>query len=160
MKSILLSIAIAASVLASADELKIEEKLLAAAKKALSASVDEDDLPTTIASGLWNSEKTALAVVHHRSKGSIVYIFIRQKTGEYLAVDASDVESGNFGKLGFKRTHYDRFKTELVEWMKSEDSKLQIFVRTRAWKNGVRYTASEPLLIASDGTVFWNLNHW
>jgi hypothetical protein len=157
MKKLLIVIAITASILPTtmADESKINDKLMAAARHALSSTMDKKALDTMILGGLWNTNKTALVASHHKSGGSVVYIFIRQASGDFLPVDVSRVEEGNFGRLGFRRTHYHRFETVPTEWSKRDDSKLQVWIRTRAWKNGQRFTVAEPVLVASDGTIFW-----
>jgi len=73
-----------------------------------------------------------------------------------LAVEASGVEGGNFGKLGIAgRSGYDRFETTPTQWLQREDGWFQDVMRTRAWKAGKRYTVSEKLLIKPDGTVLW-----
>lgn len=139
----------------SAYASKIDKKLIVSAQKAMSATVGDKALQAALEGGRWNADKTAVVVVVHRSKGSIVFIFIRKDSGEYLAVDASGVERSNFGKLGFGRSYYERFETIPVEWLDRDDPMFQVSIRTSAWKNGQRFTVYEPLLFKADGTILW-----
>jgi hypothetical protein len=145
----------AAIAVASAGESKINGALLAAAQKAMPRSLGTDQMFRALQSGLWNSNRTALAVSVAQPKATVVLVFLRQTNGTYLASDASGVEGGNFGKLGRRRTDYERFETTPVEWLHREDGRFQVRMRTRAWRGGQRYTTSEDLLIEPDGTVLY-----
>lgn len=65
---------------------------------------------------LWNSEKSAAATVSLTPDGSLIFVFLRQPDGTFLKVDVSQVENGNFGKLGDARSYYERFETTPLEW--------------------------------------------
>jgi len=143
---------------ASAAESRIDAALLAAAQKAMPGEVATNELVSALQAGLWNSNRTAVAVSIARPhpETSLVFVFLSQNDGTYLAVDAHGVEGGNLGKLGIaSRAGYDRFETTPTEWLHREDGRFQVVMRTRAWKDGKRYTASEPLLIGRNGTVLW-----
>src|SRR5258705_1149205 len=140
---------------ASAGESRIDAALLAAAQNAMPGEIAANQWTRALESGLWNSNRTALAVSITQPKASVVFVFLRQTNGTYLSADASGVEGGNFGKLGRPRTDYERFETTPVEWLRREDGWFQVRMRTRAWRGGQRYTVSEPLLIKPDGTVLY-----
>jgi hypothetical protein len=139
-----------------AGESRADDALFIAARKSLPQDITTNEMVRTLQAGLWNSNLTAVAISFPKPKASVIFIFLRQTNGTYLAVDASDVEGGNFGKLGIAgREDYDRFETTPIKWLYREDGWFQVVMRTRAWKAGKRYTVSEPLLIKPDGTVLW-----
>jgi len=140
---------------ASAGESPPDAALLAAAQKAMPRPIAANQLVRALESGLWNSNRTAVAVSITQPKASVVLVFLQQGNGTYLAADASGVEGGNFGKLGRPRTEYERFETTPVEWLHRENGWFQVRLRTRAWRGGQRYTVSEPLLIKPDGTILY-----
>jgi hypothetical protein len=143
---------------ASASEPQIDAALAAAARKAMPREVTTNQVVRGLQAGHWNSNRTAVAVsiAQPHPNASLVFVFIRQNEGAYLAVDARGVEGGNLGKLGIARhAGYDRFETTPTGWLHREDGRFQVVMRTRAWKDGKRYTASEPLLIGRNGTVLW-----
>jgi hypothetical protein len=139
----------------SAGESRTDAALLAAAQKTMPRAIGRNQLVRALESGLWNSNRTAVAVSTIQPRASVVFVFLRQTNGTYLAADASGVEGGNFGKLGRPRTDYDRFETTPTEWLYREDGWFQVWMRTRGWRGGQRYTVSEPLLIKPDGTVLY-----
>jgi hypothetical protein len=109
-----------------------------------------------LGTGLWNSNRTAIAIGIPKPKASLVFVFLRQTGGKYLAADCSGVEGGNFGKLGIAgRAAYGRFETTPVEWLHRDDGMFQVVMRTRAWKSGKRYTVTEPLVVTADGTPLY-----
>jgi len=137
-------------------ELRIDQDLIVAARKALPAEIPTNEVARALDTGLWNPNKTAIAVAFKRPRASLIVVFLRQRGGGYLAVDVSAVEGGNFGKLGVVgRAGYDCFETIPVEWLHRDDGMFQVVMRTRAWKSGKRYTVSEPLIIRADGTPLW-----
>lgn len=143
---------------AAASESNLDAALLAAAQNAMQEKVAAEQLTKALAIGLWNSDRTAIAisVPQQHPKHSIVLVFLRQPDGTYLATDASGVEVGNFGKLGLlPRADYEHFETVPVEWLHRDDGLFQVRIRTRAWKSGQRYTVYEPLIIRPDGTVLY-----
>ena len=138
-----------------AVEPPMEGTLLVAARNALPQGISTNEVIQVLKAGLWNTNRTALAVSLPRPNGSVVLVFLRQAQGSYLSVNASGVEGGNFGKLGRDRADYERFETTPVEWRHRNDGLFQVVMRTRAWRAGRRYTVSEPLIIKADGTVLW-----
>jgi hypothetical protein len=114
---------------------KIDEALLATAQKVMPREILTNQLVKVLNAGLWNSNQTAIAISIYQPKASVVFVFLRQANGTYLAADASKVEEGNFGKLGRRpRTDYDRFETTPTEWLHRKDGLFQVLMRTRAWE--------------------------
>ncbi len=140
---------------ALAADSRVDDALFLAARKALPQDISTNETARVLQAGLWNSNRTAVAVSFPKPKASVIFVFLRQTNGTYLAVDASGVEGGNFGKLGRGRTDYDHFETTPVEWSYREDRWFQVVMRTRVWRAGQRYTVSEQLLIEPDGTVLY-----
>lgn len=141
-----------------AAESYVDGPLLLAARKALPQSISTNDLVKVLQAGLWNSNRTGVAISlpRQKAKGSLVFVFLRQTNGVYLAVEASGVEGGNLGKLGIAGpAPFDRIETTPIRWHAHEDGVFHVEMRTRAWKDGKRYTVSEPLLIRSNGTILW-----
>ena len=151
--SILLALIAAASALAG--ESRVDPALFAAAQKFMPREIATNQLVRALESGLWNSNRTALAVSIAQPKRSVIFVFLRQSNATYLAVDASGVEGGNFGVWGRPRTDYERYETTPVEWLYRDDGRFQVVMRTRAWRAGQRYTVSEPLLISRNGIVMY-----
>lgn len=150
--------ALIATIYALGDEPHLESALVAAAQNSMPEGIDRHLLIKSLESGLWNSDRKAVAVSvpQKHPKESLVFIFMRQPNGRYLAADAIGVEAGNFGKLGLlPRADYERFETKPVEWLDRDDELFQVRIRTRAWRNGQRYTVYEPLIIRPDGTVVY-----
>jgi hypothetical protein len=116
------------------------------------AAADQSQPPKD---AIWNAARTAAAASSPGPGGSRVFVFFRQPDGPFLKVDLSHVEDVNFGLLGRKRSEYERFETKPIEWSLHPSGLLQLEVRTRAWKAGTRYAATEPLLIQTDGQVLW-----
>ena len=122
---------------------------------ARTAAVAPDELLTAAKAGLWNRDKSAVAVAVKRPAGTLALVFVRRRSGEFLAVDVSAVENGNLRKLGLDRRHLQHFDTAPVTWLPRDDDLLQVEFRTRVWSSGQRYTASEPIIIRRDGTPLW-----
>jgi hypothetical protein len=141
---------------ALAAEARVTETLLASARNALPQDITTNEMIRVLQAGLWNSNRTAVAVSFPRQKASVIFVFLQQTNGTYLAVNASGVEGGNLGVLGScGRKDYDRFETTPAEWLYRDDGRIQVVMRTRAWRAGKRYTVSGPLLISRNGTVLW-----
>ena len=144
-----------ASIPALAGESRVDAALFAAAQKAMPRGIATNQLVRLVESGLWNSNRTALAVSITQPKASVIFVFLRQTNGTYVAADSSLVEDGNFGKLGRPRTDYERFETIPVEWLPRSDGFFQVRMRTRAWRHGKRYTVSEALVISPEGRALY-----
>ena len=150
--------ALIASIHALDGTSRLDAALLATAQKAMPGEIATNQLTRALETGLWNSDRTAVAVsvLQQHPKASVVFVFLQQPDGTYLAADASRVEVGNFGKLGLlPRTDYERFETTPVEWLHRDDGLFQVRIRTRAWRAGQRYTVYEPLIIRPDGVVIY-----
>ncbi len=144
-----------ASFPALAAESRVDAALFAAAQRAMPRGIATNQLVRALESGLWNSNRTALAVSITQPKASVIFVFLRQTNRTYVAADSSLVEDGNFGKLGRPRTDYERFETIPVEWLHRDDGFFQVLMRTRAWRHGRRYTVSEPLVISPQGRALY-----
>jgi hypothetical protein len=127
--------------------------LFAAARKALPKSISTNEISRALDTGLWNSNRTAVAICLTNSKASTVFVFLKQTGGKYLAVDAS-IEGLGIWQIGIApRSAYERLELTPVQWLDREDGMFMVLMRTRAWKAGQRYTVSKPLLIQQDGTI-------
>lgn len=135
----------------------VDSALFTNAQKALPVGVSTNEIAKALNAGLWNTNRTAVAISINRSpKPSLIFVFLKQADGRYIAGNVSGVETGNFGVLGSSgRSGYDRFETTPMEWLHREDGLFQITMRTRAWKSGQRYTVSEKLVIRKDGTPLY-----
>src|ERR1044072_2098900 len=137
-------------------EPKTDQNLVDAACKALAADVATNNIVKALGKGLWNSNRTAIAISINRVPSpSLIFVFLKQSNGQYLAGNVSDVEGGNFGALGSERAKYERFETTPVAWLHRDDGRFWVVMRTRAWKAARRYTVSERLLIDRDGTPLY-----
>jgi len=146
-----------ATALVALAQPRIDDALIVAARKALPQDLSTHDIVRVLRGGLWTTNGTALAIALARPKASVLFVFLRQAAGQYLAVDVSGMEGCNFGFLGTRREDYDRFETTPVEWLRRDDGLFQVRMRTRAWKGGQRYTASGggTCVIRPDGTTIW-----
>jgi hypothetical protein len=147
--------ALIGSIHALSGESRLDAALLAADQKAIPREIATNHLIKALDAGLWNSDRTAVALSVAHPKASVIFVFLRQPNGTYLAADASAVEGANFGFFGHLRTDYERFETKPVEWLHRDDGLFQVRMRTRAWRAGKRYTVSESLIIKPDGTVLY-----
>ena len=113
--------------------------------------LDAGELPPSDA--LWSTDRSAAIAATPGQSATHVTAYLRQQDGSFLLVDLSNVESGNFGKLGRPRSDYDRVETVPVEWIARQDGLLQVKSRTQAWRLGQRHTVWDALVIRPDGTV-------
>jgi len=127
--------------------------LFAAARKAFPRSISTNEISRALDTGLWNSNRTAVAICLTNSKASTVFVFLKHTDGKYLAVDAS-IEGLGIWQIGIApRSAYERLELTPVQWLDREDGMFMVLMRTRAWKAGQRYTVEKPLLIRQDGTI-------
>ncbi len=131
----------------------IDDRLTASSRRAL-PHISTNAITDAIDRGLWNTNKTALAIAIPRPSASLLFVFLRQKNGEYLAVDVSGMEGANVGLIGPDR-RYDRVETKPLKWLNRDDGLFQIQMRTRAWHSSHRYTGAGTLVIKPDGTCIW-----
>ena len=145
-----------AAISALAGEPRVDEALFTAARKSLPRTLSSNAVFRALGSGVWDTNRTAVAVAVPQPKATVIFVFLRQTNSAWLAVDVSAVEGGNFGKLGLGgREPYERFETVPIEWRYFDDGYFSVVMRTRAWKGGKRYTVSETLVITPMGTVIW-----
>jgi hypothetical protein len=138
---------------AAAGETPLEKTLQSAATR---FHLTPAEIQTAAQKAVWNEHRNAAAIALPRAQGVLAIVLLQQPGGDFLAVDVSPVEAANLGKLGLKgRRIYERVETTPLEWLPRKDGSFQIVFRTRAWSGGQRYTVTEPLIIASDGRVFW-----
>jgi hypothetical protein len=117
----------------------------------LPSTLSTNDLDKALASGLWNSQKTAIAVSFTNSTSA--WVFLKQGEGGYLPIDVSHAGLG-LGIIGTAgRAAYERLELMPIRWLDRDDGMFMVLMRTRAWKAGQRHTVSKPVLIRKDGTV-------
>ena len=134
----------------------IAPELLNVAKVHLLQNFSIKDIKQSLMRGSWNADKSAIAVTLYKPKKTVVFIFIQQDEKKYKAVDISQIEDGNLGKLGMaRRMEYSKIETIPTEWRNRDDSSYQVVLRTRVWKDGQRYTVYEELIITANGTPLW-----
>lgn len=134
---------------------KKSDNLMDVAFKTLKKEVSKAKVESAVNKGFWNDDKSAVVISVFRKKTSINYVFIIKEGGTISPVDISKVEGGNLGKIGWARNKYEKVETEPVNWIKIKDRLLQINMRTRAWKDGQRYTVYEKLILDRKGKVYW-----
>ncbi len=110
-------------------------------------------LKTMLQNGLWNYEKSAIAVYPSDENQTSIYLFIKDSSDKFIAVDISLVEKVNLGAIGSNR-HFDKVESKALQWLEHEKY-YQIRVETKAWVKGKRYRHSEKLLIKKSGKVLW-----
>ena len=127
--------------------------LFAAARQALPQGISTNEISRTLDTGLWNSNRTAVAISLASLKAPTAFVFLKQTDGKYLAVDMS-IEGLGIGAMGTAgRSAYERLELTPIQWLRRDDGMFMVLMRTRAWKDGQRYTVSKPLLIRQDGTI-------
>jgi hypothetical protein len=155
LSSAFLSVFLLQSVHAEEQPPPTTDTLFHAARSAAPTDVTDAQLTTALSNGLRHPDGAAVAIAIPRAEASLILVFIRRPDGGYLAADASQVETANFGVWGRKRHEYDRYETTPIRWHSRNDELLQVSIQTRAWRSGQRYTVVEPLRIRPDGTVLF-----
>jgi hypothetical protein len=86
---------------------------------------------------------------------SFVVVFLLQPEGTYIAVDVSQVEKVNIGRIGPFRSYRNAVSAP-TRWVQRESDDVQLWLQTSAWDlTGQRYRSSEPLIITRDGRPLW-----
>ena len=131
--------------------------LLAIISVACAAEEPELDLIAEAeASGMWNDDRTAVAVSIPQENCTGVYVLLMRPNAEHTTADISRIEDGLFAKLGTAaRSAYQKYETVPIEWTTLEDGNLLLMVRLQAWRDGQRFTVSGPVIIRPDGSVLW-----
>lgn len=131
----------------------LDATLFAAARQALPQGTSTNEISRALDAGLWNSNRTAVAISLTNLKAPTAFVFLKQTDGKYLTVDAS-VEGLGIAAIGSAgRSAYERLELTPIQWLRRDDGMFMVLMRTRAWKAGQRYTVSKPLLIRQDGTI-------
>ena len=134
---------------------RFDDALFAAARKALPAAVSTNDISRALVSGIWHSNKTAVAIGLTNSAVPLAFVFLKQPDGTYLSVDASiGLGLGIIGIAG--ASSYERLELTPSRWLYPENGTLQLMMRTRAWRSGQRYTVEKVVLITPDGKIGTN----
>ncbi|HSM91417.1 MAG TPA: hypothetical protein VLT47_00945 [Anaeromyxobacteraceae bacterium] len=133
----------------------LEPSLRVAARDLVPARMTQGEMEAALEWGVWDGGRSAFAASWRGATGSVVVVFLRKPAGGFTAVDVSDVEGGNLGKLGRPRAAFERVETAPVKATRREDGRIEVEVRTRAWRQGRRHTVTELLLLDPDGTVLW-----
>ena len=127
------------------------EPVLKKAREVASADgVSEKEIETGIKAAMWKKDLSAVAFSFHRPKGSLCILIIRQPTGDYNVVKINHAESANFGRLGFGRDHYERFRSKPLRW-EDRDDVFYLIYQTQAWRKGQRYTVRSPIVVTLAG---------
>jgi hypothetical protein len=155
LASVFLSVLLLQSVHAAEQPKPAADTLFHAARSAAPTDVTDARLTTALSGGLKHPDGAAVAIAIPRAEATLILVLIGRPDGSYLAADASQVETANFGVWGRKRHEYDRYETIPIKWLSRDDELLQVSVQTRAWRNGQQYTVTEPLLIRLDGTALF-----
>ena len=125
--------------------------------------VSAEELKKGLGGLIWKRDKSAVAACFQSSESTLCLVAYQTSDGFKIS-DVSRVEGMNFGKFGFRRSHYDRFLTEPIEWNETGRfiytnfngrARHQIRFQTRAWRGGQRYTISEPLILDADWKPLW-----
>jgi hypothetical protein len=141
-----------AAVAALASEPRADDGLLEAARRALPQEFAPSQVSGGLQNGLWDSGRTAVAATFPRPSGTLVLVLLRKANGAFLAVDISNVERSNLGKLGLGG-ETNRVESTPVKVSRRANGSVEVVVRTRVWKRAQRYTVSEPVVVKPDGTV-------
>ena len=106
--------------------------------------------------GFWSEDKEIFLIYEANDLNSLLYIFINQSSGQYLPVNLSYLVNSQFnGKLGRKRTYYDKYQQEPIFWQGGKEYVIGVSINTTAWKDGQRYTVKhKPTLIKQNGEIF------
>ncbi|NWK57649.1 hypothetical protein HW115_18675 [Verrucomicrobiaceae bacterium N1E253] len=141
-----------------------DEGLTALKTHAAVKKITAENIKNGISTAVWNAEKSAV-VACFRGREATLCLVAYKNGDSYSISDVSKVESYNFGKLGFRRSHYSRFLTEPIKWKEDEAgftyqgfgaaAKYEIYFRTRAWTKGQRYTVGEPLVLTASWKPLW-----
>ena len=133
-----------------------------ARKFAVKNGVIKTNIELGIKNAVWKKDKSAVAMSFQGVESSLCIVVYKNE--KFLVSDVSKVENDNFANLGFKRLHYDRYLTEPTVWTEtgrfnytnfSDRTLHQITFRTRAWRNGQRYTVSESLILDEAWKPLW-----
>jgi hypothetical protein len=134
----------------------METELVQAAIKHLSQSFTEEDIRNSVKQGLWNAGRSAVVIALPGTKKTTIVMFIQGNGKSFKPVDISLVEDGSLGKIGIGgRKSCSKVESVPVEWIARDDECFQIKIRTRAWKDGQRYTVYEPLIVTADGRALY-----
>jgi hypothetical protein len=128
------------------------KKLLKSVKETF-PNITEGKLKKIVQQGLWNSEKSAIVIYPQNLEETAIYLFIKDKLENFIAVDIKEIEQINLSKIGLSY-RFDRVETKALEWIE-HPTYYQIKVETKAWIKEKRFRRSEKLQIDKDGKVLW-----
>jgi hypothetical protein len=122
----------------------------------LESNFSKEDIETGINQGIWNQKKTAFASSFGNYPKSKVYMFLRIKNKEWKAIDLSFIEDTNLSKLGLaSKEDYTKILSQPIKWFEGDYDYFVVLISTQAWKNGQKFTTSEPQIIKQDGTILY-----
>ena len=109
-----------------------------------------------LSSGIWSKDQRALLIHKEEGTNSLLYVFIDHGDNGFLTIDLSYmVNSKSNSKLGRDRNYYDKYEQEVLLSEKWGEYLIGVAVRTRAWKDGQRYTVqNKPTLLKENGEKF------
>jgi len=153
MKKIVLTIIIFFLISINTFSEQRENGLLSVVSEALKNDKRIYDFNELISNGEWNADKTAIVIHIPDGLSSLLYVFLRQDDGTFIAVDLSYRVNNEMNyKLGRRRNYYDKYVQTPVVCNRQDGYAVGVGIRTQAWKNGQRYTVeSKPTRIKKNG---------
>jgi hypothetical protein len=131
----------------------IDEALLTAARSVIPSDLNENEIRAVLETGLWHDDSSAVAISIPRQNEYMTFVFRRQPDGALSAADVSWVANTVFGAWGFPRDDIERFETKPVRWQSGNRGNLLLWIQTRGWRKGQRYTGTDVYLVFPDGTL-------
>ncbi len=117
----------------SADDVDVDE-LLSVSSRIVGDEVTDAELSNAIAAGLWNDQRTALAIAIPGPNRTLLIALVQQASGDFIAADISRIEGALFRTIGLAdRTSYERYRTTPDHWRKAGDHGHLLVVRLEAW---------------------------
>jgi hypothetical protein len=131
------------------------------ASLAVPAGVSMARLESAVTTALWHDGSGSAAVTVPGEGRTFIAAFVSVSGKRVVAVDISEIEGRNIGGIGPHR-EYARRESAPVEWLEwspepgTPATRLDLRVRTRVWdSSGRRYTGTDVLRFAADGTPLW-----
>ena len=140
---------------AAVDAADVDQMILAVQKVAMD-DITEGELASAIEAGLWNEERTALAIAIPKSKRTFLFVLVEQSSGDYVAADVSPVEDALFRKISLaERAEYKSYKSSPYQWVHGNGSMQILLVRLVAWTKFGGYSVQGPVVVKDDGSIVW-----
>jgi hypothetical protein len=131
----------------------IDKSLLSAAVTVMPSECAEGEIRGLLEAGVWHDDLSAVAISIPRKNEYMTFVFRRQPDGSFSGQDVSWIANTVFGVWGFPRSEIERFETKPLKWQASLNGNLLLYVQTRGWREGQRYTGTDVYLVFPDGTL-------